>query len=460
MTESDQENGTSRMAQRDRGGNQKKRSSRRKRLTRTGIGLAVVVGLLAGIMGINSIKIWAAKAYLRIKLAGMAITQQQDPGAFEQLTQWMDPSKPLNILILGTDEGSVPGETGSFRTDVMLLASIDVGAQKAAVVSIPRDTKVVLPQHGAQKINAANAFDGPAGAIAAVKQISGLDINFYVVFNFTAFQNLVDAMGGVSFTLDQDIKDEYAGVLFKGHYEHLTGEEALTLVRARHTLPNGDLSRIEDQQKFMKALAQKAMGIKDKGTLRNILAAVQSNVKMSMTPDFILTLAEALQGMSVDNIQLATVPGDAPEPKAGQPWYFIPDPVGTAHLFDNVKNYVSIKSPDEQRAEELAGQAEQQTQSSQTQERSAARVKVLNGTDKSGVANALAQKLLGLGYRNVVAGDAKNKYKQTTVIYAKGQEAAAQLVASDTGLRPAVEEGDAVAAQNNADVVVVIGSDY
>ncbi len=445
-------------AKRGQAGQAKKKLTRRQRLIRTGIGFAVIIGLLAGIMGINSIKIWAAKAYLRIKLAGMTITQQEDPGAFEQLTQWMDPSKPLNILILGVDEGSVPGETGNFRTDVIELASIDVAAQKAVVVSIPRDTKVTLAGHGDQKINAANAFDGPAGAIAAVKQVSGMDINFYVVFNFTAFKDMVDAMGGVPFNLAYDIKDQYAGVLWKGYYEHLNGEEALTLVRARHALPNGDLSRIEDQQNFLKALAEKAMGIRDKGTLRNILSAVQSNVKMSMTPDFILTLAEALQGTNIENVQMATVPGDAPEPKAGQPWYFIADPAGTRKLFENVKNYVSIYSPDEERAKELQAQAEQQKSTTDAQSRGSVHVKVLNGTAKAGVAGALAQKLGGLGYQGVATGDAKNKYNQSTVIYAKGKEAEARLVASDSGLAAVVEEGDAVAAQNAVDVVVVIGS--
>ncbi len=436
----------------------KKKLSRRQRLFRTSLAFAVIVGLLAGIMGINSIKTWAAKAYLRMKLAGMTITQEEDPGAFQQLTQWMDPSKPLNILILGVDEGSVPGETGNFRTDVIEVASIDVVNQKAVVVSIPRDTKVTLPGHGDEKINAAHAFDGPAGAIAAVKNLTGMDIHFYVRFNFTAFQDLVDAMGGVPFALAYDIKDQYAGVLFKGYYEHLTGEQALTLVRARHSLPNGDMSRIEDQQKFLKAMAEKVMGIKDKGTLRHILEAVQANVKMSMTADFILTLAEALQGMSIDNVQMATVPGDAPEPKAGQPWYFIADPAGTAELFNNVKNYVSIYSPEEEKAQQQETQAEQQQQAAASQMRASVRVKVLNGTGKAGVAATLAQKLGGLGYQGVATGDAKNKYNQSTVIYAKGKEAQARLVASDSGLGAVVEEGDAVAAQNAADVVVVIGS--
>ncbi len=460
MAESERGTGRNNIGRRNGTGSLKQKSSRRRRLARTGIGLAVIVGLLAGIMGINSIKIWAAKAYLRMKLAGMTITQQEDPDAFQQLTQWIDPSKPLNVLILGTDEGSVPGETGNFRTDVMLLASVDVAAAKAAVVSIPRDTKVSIPGHGDQKINAANAFEGPAGAIAAVKQLSGMDINFYVVFNFTAFQDLVDAVGGVPFTLDRDIKDEYAGVLFKGHYEHLTGEQALTVVRARHDLPDGDLSRVENQQKFLKSFAEKISTIRDKSMLRSILDAVDENVKTSATPEFILTLAEALQGIDTGNIQMATVPGSAPEPKAGQPWYFIADPEGTAELFDNVKKYVAVKSPDEVKAEELAAQAEAQAQSNQSLDRSHVRVKVLNGTARAGVASGLATRLTALGYKGIVADDAKNKYSRTTVYYAKGKQAAAQQVASDASLTPSIEESDSVAAQYAADVVVVIGSDY
>ncbi len=456
MAAEERRTGRKRPDGRRKAGGPKKELTRRQRLLRTGIGFAVIIGLLAGIMGINSIKIWAAKAYLRMKLAGMTITQQEDPDAFQQLTQWMDPAKPLNVLILGTDEGSVPGEEGNFRTDVMLLASVDVAAAKAAVVSIPRDTKVTVPGHGEQKINAANAFGGPAAAIAAVKQLSGMEINFYVVFNFTAFKNLVDAMGGVPFDLDREINDEYAGYLSKGHYESLDGEGALTLMRARHCLPDGDLSRVENQQKFLKAFAQKASTIKDKTALRNILDTVDKNVKTTMTPEFILTLAEALQGIDVNNIEMATIPGSAPEPRAGQPWYFILDAAGTAHLFDNVKNYVSIKSPEEKAEEKQAAKQEK----AQSLDRSRISMKVLNGTSRSGVAANLAEKLMSQGYKGIVAGDAKNKYSRTTVYYASGKEAAARQAAADAGLTPSIEESQSVAAQYAVDVVVVIGSDY
>ena len=162
--------------------------------------------------------IWAVKHYIDFLLEDHVIGPEEEPDLYKELQKWHDPSKPLNVLFIGIDKGSVPGEEGNTRSDVMILLSLDVEKKKAILVSFPRDTKVNIPGYGTEKINAAHSFNGPAGAVEAVKRLSGLEINDYAELDFEAFKGAVDAIGGVPFHLDHTIKDDKAGYLLKGDY--------------------------------------------------------------------------------------------------------------------------------------------------------------------------------------------------------------------------------------------------
>src|SRR5664280_432242 len=104
------------------------------------------------------------------------------------------PAQPFNILLLGADFRK--GDT-AYRTDTMIVARIDSQAKKVWMLSIPRDTKVLIPGHGYQKINAAHAFGGAELTVKTVKQFTGLPINHYMEVNFTGFENAVNQMGGI-----------------------------------------------------------------------------------------------------------------------------------------------------------------------------------------------------------------------------------------------------------------------
>jgi LCP family protein required for cell wall assembly len=342
----------------------------------------------------------------------------------------------------------------------MILASINVTEKKACLISIPRDTKVTIPGHGTEKINAAHAFNGPAGAVEAVKKLTGMDIGFYAEVDFTAFKGIVDAIGGVPFHLDKTINDPMTGYLPKGDYV-LNGDQALIICRSRETLPNGDLDRIENQKKFLKAVMEKAVTIRDIQSLLKVLDSAVKYLQTTMQPDMIFTLAEALQGMKVDDVEFATVPGDAPAPARGQPWYFIVDQAASAKLFDNVKNYCSVLTPAEEAARKA--QEEQQQQAANTPvDRSKVRLTVLNGARTQGLAGEVAGSMGQLGYQNVKTDNTKNTYTDTTVYYRPGKQAEANTVAKDldpNGNYTLTEDSDVTSA-NNSDVVLVIGKDY
>jgi LCP family protein required for cell wall assembly len=167
-----------------------------------------------------------------------------------------------NILVLGSDRreknSKEPGAetTGFGRSDTIML--IRTGGGHAARLSIPRDTVVEIPGHGLQKINAAHAFGGPALSISVIEHWLGIPINHLVEVNFENFPQLIDAMGGVTYTGGCIISRINGGFRNGGYTlrlpagtHHLNGKQALALARTRENLcapSETDIQREQHQQ--------------------------------------------------------------------------------------------------------------------------------------------------------------------------------------------------------------------
>jgi LCP family protein required for cell wall assembly len=167
-----------------------------------------------------------------------------------------------NILVLGSDRrqrnSKEPGAetTGFGRSDSIML--IRTGGGHAARLSIPRDTVVEIPGHGTQKINAAHEFGGPALSISVIKHWLGVPINHVVEVNFENFPQLIEAMGGVTYSggcivsrLDGGFSRGGFTLRLSAGTHHLDGKQALALARTRENLcaPNEtDIQREEHQQ--------------------------------------------------------------------------------------------------------------------------------------------------------------------------------------------------------------------
>jgi LCP family protein required for cell wall assembly len=180
-----------------------------------------------------------------------------------------------NILVLGSDrrpKGSKePGAdtSGPSRSDSIML--IRIGGGHDARLSIPRDTVIEIPGHGLQKINAAYAFGGPALSISVIKRWLGIPINHLVEVNFEDFPQLVNAMGGVSYTggciysrLDGGASNGGFTLRLAAGTHHLDGEQALALARTRENLcaPNEtDLQREEHQQALFSDMKDRLLSI-------------------------------------------------------------------------------------------------------------------------------------------------------------------------------------------------------
>ncbi len=167
-----------------------------------------------------------------------------------------------NILVLGSDRrqknSKEPGAetTGYGRSDTIML--IRTGGGHAARLSIPRDTVIEIPEHGLEKINAAHEYGGPAESVSVIKHWLGIPINHVVEVNFEDFPQLIDAMGGVTYTggciisnLDGGSADGGFTLRLKAGTHHLDGKEALALARTRENLcapDETDIQREEHQQ--------------------------------------------------------------------------------------------------------------------------------------------------------------------------------------------------------------------
>ncbi|MCZ7433671.1 LCP family protein [Streptomyces sp. WMMC1477] len=176
----------------------------------------------------------------------------------------------LDVLVLGSDSRAGDNarwgrDTGSARSDVMMLVHLHAGERGATVVSLPRDTLVERPacdrpDGGTEPasramINSAYAVGGPDCAVATVEELTDLRVDHFLAVDFSGFADLVDALGGVDVTVERPLNDPNSHLDLAAGAQTLDGEQALALVRTRGSVAGGsDLGRIQLQQAFLTAL--------------------------------------------------------------------------------------------------------------------------------------------------------------------------------------------------------------
>ncbi len=217
----------------------------------------IVLGLLALILAwlLLSLVLFLISAHFERTSLPSDVASVLDPSGFPL-------TSANNILVLGSDRrqknSKEPGAetTGFGRSDTIML--IRTGGGHAARLSIPRDTIVEIPGHGLEKINAAHEYGGPAGSASVIKHWLDIPINHVVEVNFENFPQLIDAMGGVTYSGGCIVSNLDGGAANGGFTLHLSagthhidGKQALAIARTRENLcaPNEtDIQREEHQQ--------------------------------------------------------------------------------------------------------------------------------------------------------------------------------------------------------------------
>jgi LCP family protein required for cell wall assembly len=229
-------------------------------------------------------------------------------------------SGPLNVLLAGVDlrAGLTPaqqralhvGHTASFNSDTLMLIHIAASRSSVTVVSLPRDSWVLIPGHGSGKINSAFGIGGPRLTVATVEHATGLTINDFVEVNFLGFVKVIDALGGVNICLPQAVDDPDSGLRLAAGVHHVNGITALKYARDRHSFATSDLARITDQQSLLSSLLKEAIST---GTLANplrlsrFLSAALGVVKVDQNLN-LTALADQLRGITPAEVHFLTVP--------------------------------------------------------------------------------------------------------------------------------------------------------
>ncbi|WP_406498523.1 LCP family protein [Streptomyces sp. NBC_00846] len=266
------------------------------------------------------------------------------------------PTSGQNLLVLGSDsragaenkELGGGGNVSGARSDTAMVIHIPEGRTKAVAVSIPRDTLVTrpectkadgstLPSKKRAMFNGVYSLAGPACVVKTVEKMSGVRIDHYMEINFAGFKDLVDAIGGVTVDIPQDIHDKSSGLNLTAGPHRLDGTESLAYVRTRHGIGDGsDLGRIGLQQQFILALLSE---VKSQDLLGNPANSfkIANSITKSLTTDSglasLTSLAEfgrSMNGVDPGSMETIMLPVAydkqdpnrvvAAEPQAGELW--------------------------------------------------------------------------------------------------------------------------------------------
>ncbi|MDD5938387.1 MAG: LCP family protein [Clostridiales bacterium] len=222
----------------------------------------------------------------------------------------------------------------SGSTDTIMVCTYDTVNQKIGLVSIPRDTLVDRPGWRYHKINAAypngNLASPPDGGISelkdAVSEVLGIPIDHYILADTKIFVEIVDAVGGVDFDvpvhMSYDAPDQDLHIHFEPGMQHLTGQQALEVVRCRknsdgsgsypHNIydayPDADIGRTRTQQEMVKAIAKKVLSKPQKAG--SYIEIFSQYVKTDLSLANLLWFVEPALGFDFSGLTTATLPGD------------------------------------------------------------------------------------------------------------------------------------------------------
>lgn len=377
------------------------------------------------------------------------------------------PGQPMNVLLVGSDSRKnisaaerkqlgTEGQVGGERSDVMMILRVDPAAQKAAILSIPRDLYVPIANtKGSNKIN--SAFEhGPNQLIATITASLGIPIDHYAEVDFNGFRGIVNVIGGVDVYFAAPAKDVFTGLdIRKAGCVNLDGNGSLKLVRSRHYTyfesgrwredPTGDLGRIDRQQDFIRRVLKKAAARgKNPFTLNQLISKGVQNLTIdnALSSKDMLRIAKRFNSLSPDAVDFVTLPTYATG-RAGQSVLILKQPEAQAA----VDHFLGVD-----RSQTAAGGPLPPVQPNTV------RVRVLNGTGKGGQATEVGQALAANNFNIAGTGDGDSfKYIASVIKYGPGQLEKAKLLQPYVGGAVQLREDLTLKA---VDLVLVTGAEF
>ncbi|MBR3177422.1 LCP family protein [Candidatus Saccharibacteria bacterium] len=375
-----------------------------------------------------------------------------------------DKNGRTNILAFGTSGYTMEDEThdGAELTDSIMAISIDKEAGDIAMISLPRDLYLGSTCTSTGKINEVywcNNIDGTdedGGAKALeeeVGRILNMDFQYYVHLNWGALVQIVDILGGITVTLDEDIND--VGwteiVIEAGVPTTLDGERALGLARARHGTTSGDFTRANSQQKILIALKDKflesKLSITDAISLLNTLG---DNLRTSFSMNELKSIYHTATTIDLSTMRSVSLIDQGDGTSLVSTTAFDPSglgyevsfvvPAAGRYNYSEIQDYVKRQLMSDPIARENP------------------KILILNGTGESGVASAEKSKLEADGFDNIFVDDAPEGYWEGIRLYDVTERTPGSL--GKIAGKYSVSTSTKVPAEINAtgyDIVIIVG---
>jgi LCP family protein required for cell wall assembly len=218
-------------------------------------------------------------------------------------------NKPIFILCLGSD--ARPGQPlEGERTDSIHILAINAAKKRASLVGFPRDSWVNIPGHGMDKINAALTYGGPTLTTKVIEDLTGIHMDYYAITGFGGMEAMIDGVHGLTIDVPTDMHDQYSKADFNAGVQHLNGHDVLAFSRDRHSLPNGDFGRSENQGLvFISTLEQfRKEFAKDPASLLAYVSSGMQNLETDLPLSEVISLAFTATTINPKNVSNAVVP--------------------------------------------------------------------------------------------------------------------------------------------------------
>lgn len=219
------------------------------------------------------------------------------------------------VLVSGVDDGNGGSDTN-------ILVAVDAENNYIYGVSIPRDSKAIINGKN-RKINFAYNSGGMSLMAQTVSEQLGIPVDYTVLVDLRGFEALVDTIGGVDFYIPVDMNYDdpvqNLSIHFSKGMRHLTGAEALKVVRFRHNndgtgYGSEDIGRMQTQQNFLKAVAKQTLTASSLTKLDSFVKIFNQYVETDLSVGNLAWLGTEAIGMGADAIDFSTLPGDWKSP--------------------------------------------------------------------------------------------------------------------------------------------------
>jgi len=355
--------------------------------------------------------------------------------------------EPVNIMLLGMDIGD-PKQIDNQsikRTDTIMVLNYNPANKRLNVVSIPRDTLINLSDRNI-KINAAYAIGGYPKIKSEAESLLNIKINYLVKIDYNAFREIVDALGGIEMKIERNMIYDDEGqnlhINFKaGETVTLDGKKAEEFFRWRKNndgsgFANGDLDRIENQQKFISKVVEKCTSPSILFRAPSIMSALGDNIETNMSATEILSYGLKFMNLKKENMTMVTVAGT---PKTINRESFL--------IFDKNENKDLLSS--------LSSSSTTKT-SSVNVSKDEVKIKILNGTKISGLAAKAMKELNDAGYSKIDTGNIENMDKS---IILSNDSDKLKIIEQDLNIKNS-DKKENKTEYNDYDVIIILGKDF